>query len=90
MTDKVGDLGSFREQLSAVEKGGFISPSNRAFLEVTIDAGSASIHRGFKPSQNDLKLLLDITENLISSIYILPGDVEALSKKVPARVRKKK
>ena len=66
-------------------KSGFISPSNREFLEVTIDAGSASAHRGFKPSQKDLNLLLDITENLISSIYILPGEVKALSQKVPPR-----
>ena len=85
ITEKVGDLGNFPSKLSAIEKSGFISPSNREFLEVTIDAGSASAHRGFKPSQKDLNLLLDITENLISSIYILPGEVKALSQKVPPR-----
>ena len=89
ITDKVGDIGSFPTKLFAVEKEEFISPKNREFLEVTIDAGSASAHRGFKPSQEDLKLLLDITENLIASIYVLPGQVKALSTKVPPRSQKK-
>ncbi|MGA7872075.1 MAG: DUF4145 domain-containing protein [Candidatus Binatus sp.] len=89
ITEHVGDVGNFPAKLSAVEKRGFISPSNREFLEVTIDAGSASAHRGFQPSQQDLKLLLDITENLIASIYVLPGEVKALSKKVPPRPKQK-
>lgn len=89
VTEKVGDVGDFPSKLSAVEKSGFISPSNREFLEVTIDAGSASAHRGFKPSQKDLNLLLDITENLISSIYILPDEIKALSQKVPPRPKRK-
>jgi len=50
-----GAVGDFPSKLSAIEKSGFISSSNREFLKVTIDAGSASAHRGFKPSQQDLK-----------------------------------
>jgi hypothetical protein len=89
ITEQVGDVGNFPSKLSAIEKNGFISPSNREFLEVTIDAGNASAHRGFKPSQKDLKLLLDITENLISSIYVLPDEIKALSQKVPPRPKRK-
>jgi hypothetical protein len=89
ISEQVGDVGDFPVKLSAVEKGGFISPKNREFLKVTIDAGSASAHRGFKPSQKELNLLLDIAENLIASIYILPDEVKALSKKVPKRPKKK-
>jgi Domain of unknown function (DUF4145) len=45
MTKKVGDVGDFPAKLSAVEAAGLISKSNREFLEVIIDAGSASAHR---------------------------------------------
>lgn len=85
MTNKIGDLGGFPAKLSAIESAGLISTSNKEFLKVTIDAGSASAHRAFKPTQQDLNLLLDIAENLISAIYILPDQVKALSKKVPPR-----
>jgi len=90
MTRKVGDVGDFAAKLSAVENAGLVSKSNREFLEVTIKAGSASAHRGFKPTQTDLNLLLDITENLISSIYVLPGEVKSLSERVPSRAQRKR
>lgn len=90
ITKKVGDVGDFPAKLSAIESEGLISKSNREFLEVTIEAGSASAHRGFKPSQKDLNLLLDITENLILSIYVLPDDVKSLSKRVPPRAQRKR
>ncbi len=89
ITKKVGDVGDFPAKLATIERAGLISKSNREFLEVAIDAGSASAHRGFKPSQDNLKLLLDITENLITSIYIMPGEIKSLSKKVPPRPKRK-
>ncbi|SRR6266436_5542118 len=85
MTGKVGDVGPFQAKVSAFEKAGFISPEHGKFLLETIDAGSASAHRGFRPSEENLKLLLDISENLISSIYIFPDAVGEMSKNVPPR-----
>lgn len=85
MTEKVGDVGTFQAKVSALEKARFITPEHGKFLVQTIDAGSASAHRGFRPTAENLKLLLDITENLISSIYVFPHAVNAMSKNVPRR-----
>jgi hypothetical protein len=85
MTKEVGDLRRFADKLNAFESKGFISAKTKAMLNRVIDAGSASAHRGYKPSIEDIHALLDVTEGLLSSIYVLPLAVDRATQKVPSK-----
>jgi len=88
MVDKVGDQGSFKKNLDEFETKGFISKSQRAVLEPVLDAGHAAIHRAFNPSKEDLVSLIDITENVIESIYVNAKRAKEIQKKVPKRKKR--
>jgi Domain of unknown function (DUF4145) len=47
-----GDLGSFEQKLSEMVKQDHLTKSQKQSLEVVIDAGSASSHRGYRPPKN--------------------------------------
>lgn len=87
MIDKVEDQGSFKKNLDKFEHEGFISRTQRTVLEPVLEAGHATIHRSFQPSKNDLIHLMDITENIIESIYINEKRAKKIKDQVPARRR---
>jgi hypothetical protein len=64
--DKVGDIGGFAKKLNALLDLKIINTSQYALLEIVVDAGSASAHRGYKPSNKHVKGCLQIIEHLIS------------------------
>ncbi len=88
MIAKVGDLGSFSKHLSAFETSGFVSRVQRERLETILEAGHATIHRAFKPSQKDLITLVDIAESIIATVYLHEEMVARLKKRIPPRVKK--
>jgi hypothetical protein len=85
--DKVGDVRTFGEKLKALEELGVIGAQNREFLSAAVDAGSAAAHRGFKPNEKDLGLVLDIVENLLQAVYVLEDAASELRKRIPTRNR---
>lgn len=85
MIDKVGDKGTFSCNLDAFQEAGFISGSQRDVLEPVLDAGHATIHRGFKPNKKDIGLIMDITESVIESIYINSYRAKGFKEKIPPR-----
>lgn len=85
MADKVGDVGSFARKLKEMEVKGFISHLNRDYLEAALDAGSAAIHRGHEPSADIVERVMDIVENVIEAVYVLPGAGRDLRKDTPPR-----
>jgi hypothetical protein len=87
--DKVGDKGTFRSNLDAFQEAGFISKSQRQVIEPVIDAGHATIHRGFRPNKKDIGLLMDIAESVIESIYINAYRVKGFKEKIPPRRNKR-
>jgi len=89
MIDKVGDHGTFGSNLNAFEEKGFVSKSQRAILESVLEAGHATIHRAFSPSPGELVALIDITENVIESIYLNELRVAKVAGKVPPRGAKR-
>lgn len=80
----IGDIGDFKTKLQGLVDEGHLSKRNKEHLEVALDAGHASTHRAFKPSTNDLNLVMDIVENLIQPLA-LKNDVEQLKQKTPQR-----
>ena len=88
MIDKVGDLGTFGGNLKAFEEGGFVSRSQRLALEPVLEAGHATMHRLFKPTEMDVVHLMDIIESIIESIYVNARRASEISKRVPLRLKK--
>ena len=84
-SDLVGDIGSFKEKLDALEVNSFINGNEKAILAIAIDVGSAAAHRGHNPSREDLNTLLDIVEHLLRGIYVLRPASERLKASTPPR-----
>jgi len=82
MIQKVGDLKTFDMKLDAFQTGGFISAIQRDAMRATLDVGDAAMHRGFIPTETDLKLALDIVEGVLAPIYDHRTEAE---KMVPPR-----
>lgn len=83
--DLVGDIGGFGEKLKRLQDKGHIGDRERAILEIAVDVGSASAHRGHNPSKEDLNILLDIVEHLLRGIYVLHPASEKLKAATPPR-----
>ena len=85
MIDKVGDSGSFQKNLTAFEQNGFVSKLQVAALSSALELGHASIHRGHVPNAHQVGSAMDIVDNLINQLYVIPYSAEHLSKEVPKR-----
>ena len=86
MISKAGDNGTFKKNIVEFEKLGHVSKLQRERLETILEAGHAAIHRTYKPSVKEVITLLDITEHIVESVFLHEAKIEALKKKVPARV----
>jgi hypothetical protein len=82
---KVGDHGKFCKNLEQFYDAGYISLMQRDALDNSLEAGHAATHRSFSPTEQDLDILLNITEGILAAIYIHPDQAEFLSKRVPPR-----
>lgn len=75
----------FSDKLEALRKDGYISGTQKGFLSILIDAGSAAAHRGWKPSDEHLSTMVDILEGLIRDHFILREEVKKLKESIPPR-----
>lgn len=76
---------SFSEKLEELRKAGYINGKQKGFLEVLVDAGSAAAHRGWKPKQSQLAIMIEILEGLIRDQFILQDEVRKLRKEIPTK-----
>lgn len=86
MIEKCGDKNSFGANLKAFEVEGYISATQRRAIEPVLEAGHAAIHRSFKPQTTEALVALDITENIVESIYVASKKAARLN--VPPRKSK--
>lgn len=84
IVSKIGDAGTFKTKLNKLVSEGIITNSKASVLEVAIDAGNASAHRGYKPDKETLFQILDIVENLLES-EILDRQIEKIKENTPKR-----
>jgi hypothetical protein len=89
MVSQVGDQDTFQKNIAEFAKQGFISEKQKTFLTVVLDAGHAAMHRSYSPSDKDLEICIDITENIMQSVYVHPDQAEDLKKSVPERKKRK-
>jgi len=85
MIKKCGDHKSFKGNIEAFRNGGYISDVQKQALEAVLESGHAVMHRSHEPSDSELLAALDITENLVQSIYIIDRAKEESLKNVPKR-----
>jgi hypothetical protein len=90
MISKVGDNGTFADNLQALEDSGNVSKTNRKFLEAALDAGSAAAHRAHVPTPEQMNTVMDIVENLLHSLFVLEKPSTALKAAIPPRSPTKK
>jgi Domain of unknown function (DUF4145) len=89
VADKVGDVGSFRKKLEALGSNGYVSAQNLEVLFAALDTGSAAAHRGYAASADDLDAVMDIVENLLQAVYVLPKMAKRLKASTPPRKQTK-
>lgn len=87
---KVGDHQTFSKNLEEFYAAGYISLVQRDALNESLEAGHAATHRFFNPTEQEVGILLNITEGILAAIYIHPDQAEFLSKRVPKRVTAEK
>ncbi len=88
ITDKIGDCGSFEIKANKLLNDGLIDSDEKELLLALIDSGSASAHRGFVPEKSEIHNMVDIMENIIFKICIIPINKDTLKKKAES-LRKK-
>jgi hypothetical protein len=85
MVSKVGDQGNFSQIVRSFQDEGYVSKTNREYLEIALDAGSASAHRAHVPTVEQLDTVMDILENLLHSVFVLAKPTAKLKAAIPAR-----
>src|SRR5207244_8739274 len=54
MIEKVEEQASFRANLDAFEKAGYVGQQHREIIETTLDFGHATTHRNYNPTRKDV------------------------------------
>jgi len=88
IVEKVGDAGTFKQKLKKLQDAGFVGAKNVEVLDAALDAGSAAAHRGHAPKPSDVNAVMDIVENLLHAVYVLPGMAQGLKKTTPSRPKR--
>jgi Domain of unknown function (DUF4145) len=85
MVSKVGDQGTFVDNLQALQDNGHVSKTNRQFLEAALEAGNAAAHRAHRPTAKQLNIVMDIVESLLHSLFVLAKPSAELKAGIPPR-----
>lgn len=81
----VGDKGNFDKGLKALMESQRLSQHERDILEPVLQAGHAAAHRGWVPTVEQFKTILDTVEGLLHRLLVLPKLAEELEEAVPKR-----
>ncbi|MEY3498428.1 MAG: hypothetical protein RL308_97 [Bacteroidota bacterium] len=84
IVEKIGDMGTFKQKLEKLVNEKHISESSKELLEIALEYGHATIHRGYVPTKNDINGVLDIIENILHS-EVLTTKSQILKDSAPKR-----
>lgn len=79
------DKGTFKHKLDEMVQKGHLTKQQRDNLDIVIDAGSASAHRGFKPPVELLDEMIAVTEGLVRGYYITGPMLNTMKAHIPPR-----
>jgi len=85
---KVDPAKRFEQKVADLVDKGFIKEAEKDHINILVDAGSASAHRGWKPRVTDLDALMDILEDFIFNSLVLPSRKKARAARI-AKVKEK-
>lgn len=71
IVEKIGDIGTFKNKLKKLLDEKIITQSSKELLEVALEYGHATIHRGYQAEKEEIMGVLDIIENLFESEALL-------------------
>lgn len=90
MTELVGDRANFGLKLQAMVEGGYLTAMDRDDLvHAVVEAGSAAMHRGYEPTPEHLKIMIQAMENILERHFVLRRDAARLRAATPARPPRK-
>ena len=87
MIEKIGDQQSFKANVDALQKAGYLSLRQAVALDSVLEAGHAAIHRQWEPKHRDIHTVLKLANKLIETVYLDEKQVRDLDKNVPKRPR---
>jgi hypothetical protein len=87
MIEKVGDQGTFKNNLEAYHREGKISGSDKDQLAIIIEAGHGATHRSFHPTREQVKTAIDIVCRVLQGVYLHAPQAQNLSQSIPPRQR---
>ncbi|MGH9915345.1 MAG: DUF4145 domain-containing protein [Pyrinomonadaceae bacterium] len=73
---------TFAQKLDKLVEAGHIGMLDRSRLATLVDAGSASAHRGWRPSSADVETMTDALEHFIHSAFVAPEEQNLLNAKL--------
>ncbi len=76
---------SFLDKLGELVRRGKIAEDEKGALDVLIDAGSAAIHRGWRPRSEQLDTMIEILESFVYRHLFIIKAAAKLRPTVPAR-----
>ncbi|KIF96484.1 DUF4145 domain-containing protein [Enterobacter cloacae] len=68
----------------AFEKG-FIGTEERKQLMIVTEAGSAAAHRGWHPTEEEFKKLLNVLESFIQRAFLNTDNLQSIGEKIPKK-----
>ncbi|WP_363321726.1 DUF4145 domain-containing protein [Sphingomonas sp.] len=77
--------GRFDEKLNSLRDDGVIGADEHATFVVLTDAGSAAVHRGWRPEPEQLETILVAAEDFLNRVAVMPSKIETLRQAVPPR-----
>lgn len=73
MTAAIGGHGTFEQKVDRFIADGYLAARSKQIILDTLDAGSAALHRGYRPNQPTLEQIFDIVEHTVAAVDILPS-----------------
>ena len=84
IVENIGDKGTFKQKLQLLKAEGYVSNSQFELLDTSIEAGNASAHRGYKPSEEALISVIEVVEHLLKPLA-LQSKLSNLKDEIPQR-----
>ncbi len=84
IVENIGDTGTFKQKLQSLKEKNYINNKQFGLLETSIEAGNASAHRGFKPSEEVLITVIEIVEHLLKPL-VMDIKLSNLKEEIPQR-----
>lgn len=81
----VPDHGSFSRSLDALQKHGYLSARQGALIAPVFELGSATMHRGYYPSAQDVSTCVAVYAHIIRYERSLSSEVGRLRERIPPR-----